>query len=78
MTTFSSSDFKFPGSSETQSSGTTNTVNLLSTQPQPGMETLEEIKDKDMFFSQMEKQNENGEQIDYGELNREIDNEAYL
>ena len=37
------------------------------------METLEEIKDKDRFFSQIEKENENGEEIDYAELNREID-----
>ena len=38
------------------------------------METLEEIKDKDNFFSQIEKENGNGgEDIDYAELNREMD-----
>ena len=65
--------FSHLGSSETQSSGTVNTVNPSNSQPQLGMETLEEIKDKDRFFSQIEKENENGEEIDYAELNREID-----
>lgn len=62
------------GTSETQSSGTVNTVNPTNSQPQHGMETLEEIKDKDNFFSQIEKENGNGgEDIDYAELNREMD-----
>lgn len=62
------------GTSETQSNGTENTVNPSSAQPQAGMETLEEIKDKDLFFSQMEKdKGANAEEIDYGKLNQEID-----
>ena len=39
---------------------------------QPGMETLDEIKDKEAFFAKIE--NETGE-VDYGKLNEEFDQE---
>ncbi|XP_066915883.1 centrosomal protein of 162 kDa-like isoform X2 [Clytia hemisphaerica] len=68
----------FTGSTNSQSSVSGNTVNPSSTtqNQEMGMETLEEMKDKDLFFSQLEKEKQ--DDIDYGELNRKLDEEESM
>ena len=52
------------------------TMTGSSAQVKPGMETLEEIKEKDLFFSNLEKKAEGeGMDVDYGKLNEEFGNE---
>jgi len=53
---------------------TTGNATTSTPHHQAGMETLEELKDKELFFSKLEEENgDNKEEIDYGKLNRELD-----